>query len=312
MALPTLGSLSPVSALAGSGDFPLTVSGTNFDNSAVVYWGSAKLTTTFVSSTQLTAAVPADFVKFPGAAIVSVTTTAGSSGTTPAPGLSFLITSVFDLTTVSAIKGWLSALGTPSSSVTDDANIQACISAAGAHWLQRTGRANADCSLPAASPLLEPLAFSEWYDGNGGPRLFLRQQPIVSVQSLQINGVSIPASTGFGSAGFVVHQDGKSLILRVGASGSVLYTGSYFGRGSWFSKGLQNVQVAYTAGFRATPPDITLACLQMVAVNYRRRSWIDQKSQAMAEGAGTVTYRDWELPPEVLRVMRAYTRTALA
>lgn len=312
MALPTLTSLNPSSAVAGSAAFTLTVNGSGLDASAVVHWGSAALATTFVSSTQVTANVPDALITSPGAALVSITTTAGSSVSAAAPGLSFLITSPYDLTTVMVIKSWLSSVGTPSTSITDDANIQGCISAAGAHWLQRTGRANADGSLPATSPLLQPVAFTEWYDGNGGARLFLRQQPIVSVQSLQINGVSMAASSGYGSAGYAIHQDGKSLILRSGGGASALSTRAYFGGGLGFAKGLQNVQAAYTAGFQATPPDITLAAIQMVAVNYRRRSWIDQKSQAMAEGAGTVTYRDWELPPEVLRVMRAYTRTALA
>jgi hypothetical protein len=32
----------------------------------------------------------------------------------------------------------------------------------------------------------------------------------------------------------------------------------------------------------------------------------------MAAGAGTISFRDWELPPEVERVMVAYTLTALA
>ena len=53
-----------------------------------------------------------------------------------------------------------------------------------------------------------------------------------------------------------------------------------------------NINVQYQAGYTATPPDVELACCQMVAVNYRRRNWVDLKSAAMAQSAGTLSYRD--------------------
>jgi hypothetical protein len=65
-------SLSPQSANSGGPGFTLTVNGTNFLNGAYVLFydpGSAatqQLATTFVSSTQLTAAVPASAILFPG------------------------------------------------------------------------------------------------------------------------------------------------------------------------------------------------------------------------------------------------------
>jgi len=71
---PTLTSLSPSSVTEGNGAFTLTVNGTNFKIGAgvsVVYWNGVALTTTYVSSTQLTASVPA--------ANVAV----GTGGTTP-------------------------------------------------------------------------------------------------------------------------------------------------------------------------------------------------------------------------------------
>jgi len=57
--VPAISSLSPASATAGGGLFTLTVNGSNFVGDSVVRWGGADLTTTFVSVTQLTAAVPA-------------------------------------------------------------------------------------------------------------------------------------------------------------------------------------------------------------------------------------------------------------
>lgn len=67
---PTLTSLLPSSATVGQ-PFTLTVNGTNFLNGARVQWNSAPLMTTYISSTQLQAAVPASDIAVPG--IVNVT-----------------------------------------------------------------------------------------------------------------------------------------------------------------------------------------------------------------------------------------------
>ncbi len=63
---PTISSLSPSSKAAGSATFTLTVNGAHFVSGAVVRFNGANLTTTFVSSSQLTATVPAADVKTAG------------------------------------------------------------------------------------------------------------------------------------------------------------------------------------------------------------------------------------------------------
>ena len=70
---PTLTSLSPTTCVAGSPDFTLTVTGTGFASSSTVYFGTKLLTTTFVSSTQLTALVPAVTVAKAGSLTCAVT-----------------------------------------------------------------------------------------------------------------------------------------------------------------------------------------------------------------------------------------------
>jgi hypothetical protein len=71
-AAPTISSLSPSSAVAGAPAFTLTVSGSNFVSGSTVQWGGTALTTTFVSATQLTAAVPANLVAAAGSVNVTV------------------------------------------------------------------------------------------------------------------------------------------------------------------------------------------------------------------------------------------------
>jgi hypothetical protein len=78
---PTISSISPATAVAGSGGFTLTITGTNFVNSAKVRWNGSDRPTTFVSSTQLTAAIPASDVATAGTANVTVFNPAPGGGT---------------------------------------------------------------------------------------------------------------------------------------------------------------------------------------------------------------------------------------
>src|SRR5213082_3606250 len=80
-AKPTITSISPTSTIAGSGQFTLTVNGTNFVSTSTVNWNGSPLTTTFVSSTQLTAIVPAANVATVGTASVTVVNPAPGGGT---------------------------------------------------------------------------------------------------------------------------------------------------------------------------------------------------------------------------------------
>ena len=79
--LPTISSISPATAVAGSGGFTLTITGTNFVNGAVVRWNGSPRPTTFVSSTQLTAAIPASDIATAGTANVTVFNPAPGGGT---------------------------------------------------------------------------------------------------------------------------------------------------------------------------------------------------------------------------------------
>jgi trimeric autotransporter adhesin len=79
-AVPTLSSISPNIAQAGSAGFMLTLSGTGFNPSSTVNLNGTSLTTTYVSSTQLTADVPPSLVANYGWDKVSVTNPAPGGG----------------------------------------------------------------------------------------------------------------------------------------------------------------------------------------------------------------------------------------
>lgn len=69
---PALAALSPSGAVAGSGGVTLSVSGSGFVPGSTVRWNGADRPTTFVSSTNLTAAIPASDLGGVGTASVSV------------------------------------------------------------------------------------------------------------------------------------------------------------------------------------------------------------------------------------------------
>ena len=85
---PTLTSVTPGSAIAGSPAVTITLTGTSFSSEAKVYFNGTGLVTTFKSATSLTAVVPATLLTTPGSASILVRQTSGA--TSP---IGFLITS---------------------------------------------------------------------------------------------------------------------------------------------------------------------------------------------------------------------------
>jgi len=88
---PTITTISPNSTAAGGAAFTLTINGTNFVAASMVNFGGSAPATTFVNSTQLTAAVPAASIASTGTPAVTVTNPAPGGGTSKA--INFTITS---------------------------------------------------------------------------------------------------------------------------------------------------------------------------------------------------------------------------
>ena len=88
---PTISTISPNSTVAGGAAFTLTINGTNFVAGSMVNFGGSALATTFVNSTQLTAAIPASSIASTGTVAVTVTNPAPGGGTSNA--MNFTVTS---------------------------------------------------------------------------------------------------------------------------------------------------------------------------------------------------------------------------
>ncbi|MCU1257600.1 MAG: cell surface receptor domain protein [Bryobacterales bacterium] len=86
--LPVISAISPSTTVEGSPAFTLTVNGSGFAALTSVLWNGQPLATAFVSSAQLTAAVPASLVAKAATAVVQ----AGNPNQAPSNGISFIIT----------------------------------------------------------------------------------------------------------------------------------------------------------------------------------------------------------------------------
>ena len=91
---PTVTSITPATAVAGSANLTVQVTGTNFSAASVVTWTPLSVTplntalaTTFINGTSLQAVVPANLLANPGTASVAVVNASGGSA-----GLTFTIT----------------------------------------------------------------------------------------------------------------------------------------------------------------------------------------------------------------------------
>jgi hypothetical protein len=184
-----------------------------------------------------------------------------------------------DLCTVAELKSWL-----PNQGNNDDVTLQSLITNASMQVLQYIDRPHI---LSSVLGLL-----TENYDGNDSDRLLPRNFPIISVSSLSIDGISIQAATTPTTAGYL--WDGRRILLR----------------GFRFCRGVQNVQLSYSAGFPSVPLDLKQAAIEAFALTYRQRVRIGEKSNSMS-GQVNVSFDMGDVPPRSMAIFSQYRRLAL-
>ncbi len=111
---PAVSSLSPSTIAADSGAFTLTVAGSGFASGSQVTWNGTPLPTTFVSATQLTAAVSASLAATGGSPAIAVVNPGGQSSTST-PSATLTIDN--PVPTVAQLSPAVLPAGSPSTSV---------------------------------------------------------------------------------------------------------------------------------------------------------------------------------------------------
>jgi hypothetical protein len=117
---PSLSSLSPSSANAGSANLTLTVTGNNFVSSSVVRWNGSSRATTFVSSTQLQAAITSPDLAMGGSFPVTVYTPPNGGGTSNS--LTFAVIAPNPVPSVSSVSPGSVAAGSPATVAVNGSN----------------------------------------------------------------------------------------------------------------------------------------------------------------------------------------------
>lgn len=164
-----------------------------------------------------------------------------------------------DLTTLAVVKGYLPGLDVLDT--TYDDLLTRLITAVSAQFANEVGRD------------LASVEATEVYNGHGRQRLTPWRWPITAVSTLTVDGESIAARASVTESGYVV-DDGTSVCLV----------------GYWFTRGVQNVSLKYTAGFTTIPEDIQQAVVKMVALQFRDKDRVGQGSRS---GLGeSVSYSD--------------------
>lgn len=185
-----------------------------------------------------------------------------------------------DLTTLAAVKAWLST-GQQPMPPTDDALLTALVSAesqAMQTWLGRQ------------------LAAQDWAearDGNDGVRMSFAAFPVSAVLSLTIDGRPISPAPPLGG---------------VNSGFGYVFTPTQLGlRGCRFWRGVQNIGLVYTAGYAAVPPDLMQAATELVALRYKERSRTGETSKHL--GGESVNYRAG-LPDHLTMTLARYQQVA--
>jgi hypothetical protein len=185
-----------------------------------------------------------------------------------------------DLAALADVKEWLQS-GDSAFPDTDDALLGRLITAASGYietWLKR------------------PIALADWQqtcDGTGGQRMILAVFPVVQILSLSIDGLAIPPAPNDGGwqPGYVLTPTGIAL------------------RGYVFTRRAQNVVISYSAGYRATPPDIVQACIELVCQRYRERTHIGEVSGSVS-GTETISYSQNDMSDGVKLLLSQYRAVA--
>jgi hypothetical protein len=163
----------------------------------------------------------------------------------------------------------------------DDAVLSRLISAASTFFVTACAR-----------PILAH-SYSEFYDGKGNGRLYLRQTPVMGVTSLSIDEAVVPQAMAPGEPGW--RLNGNIVLLF----------------GHWFARGLVNVAVTYTAGYPTAPADVAEAVMELVGLRYRGRDRLGKVTESIG-GMATTSYTQRDVSPFVASVIARYTRVNLA
>lgn len=131
-------------------------------------------------------------------------------------------------------------------------------------------------------------------DGNGRDTIRLPQYPVNSLSTLRISEQEIDERDSIYSCGWIL--EGESGILRLAC---------YL-----FTEGIQNIELAYNAGYSSVPEDLEQACIEQAAWMFKQSpagsALLGVSSRTFADGSVSYTVRD--ILPQVRMVLENYKK----
>ena len=196
-----------------------------------------------------------------------------------------------DLTTVAAVAAYIGGIDASDQSIND--LLQTLVTAASAYAANYCSRD------------FRQQDYTQAYNGTGTQRLMLRAAPVISVSSVVVDYVSVPAR-GTTTYGYVFDD---TMLYLTGCAA--------------FWDGWQNIVVAYTAGWKTPgqialagtgdvtlPMDMQQAIIETVALKYKaQRNNIGIAARMIA--GETISYSQVDIPKSAKPVFDIYSRVAV-
>lgn len=281
----TLTALNPMTASAGE---PLTLVGSGFAAGIRVDYSTALVSVTdptpeLVNSAELRSVVPDLLQGLAGDVSVSVCNPEEEPSNVLIFGLLAQppVQGVFRLCSLAGLKA---ALGLAASEDDSDARYSALIEMA-------SSSITAYCERE-----FQVAAYVEACDGDGTGLLRLAHTPIVAVSALSIDGSAVPLSEVKVSPEFIQLEGDLDYSARLRSSGRV------------FPEGIQNITVAYTAGYTAVPAEISHACILQVAYLMNTLTKQGLVNEGNTTAGVTTAFAQGLLAPAVRSICNRYRR----
>jgi hypothetical protein len=131
--------------------------------------------------------------------------------------------------------------------------------------------------------------YDELYDGNANGSITVAHFPIITFTTLEIDGTAVIA------ADFYWYDYGEVIL-----------------KGGDFGTKRQSVHCVYTAGYAATPVDLTDACIKMASMGYynKGKDRLGVTSKTLGR-EGSVTFNKSEIPIEIMNVLDIYRQISV-
>lgn len=143
---------------------------------------------------------------------------------------------------------------------------------------------------------LKSRQYTERVDGNGTGKLFPKRTPIISVSSIYDDiEWAFTSDSLVDSGDYVIHPNKQYIQMKY----------SYY-----FTLGVQNVKITYTAGYETIPNDIKLACIREILREFNRRQDFDVTAKTLNDGS--ISYVEKGLLTSTKDVLDKYRSIGIA